>query len=212
MQQTRRHIIDILRERGEATVDDIVSELQDRRGKEITAVTVRHHLARLQEDDLIASPQMRHRNTPGRPQHVYMLTEKAFAQFPNNYQRLATGLIQGIRRHLSPDHVNVIIEDVAGHMASEANIPPLPIEQRLDAVVEYLSGQGYDARWETANDGFMLFTSNCPYHQLAHADHTLCEMDLRLVASLLGVVPRRHAHLQAGDLSCAYLIPYERTA
>lgn len=207
MQQTRRFIIEILRQRGEATVDDIVSELQRRRGKEITAVTVRHHLTRLQEDDLIASPQMRHRNTPGRPQHVYTLTEKAFAQFPNNYERLATGLLQGMRRHLPSDHINVILEDVADLMVVDANIPTASIEQRLDMTVDYLTRQGYEAHWEQADGGYMLCTSNCPYHHIAQGEHALCEMDIRLVAGLLGVVPRRLSHVMAGDHSCAYFIP-----
>ncbi len=207
MQQTRRFIIEILRERGEATVDDIVEELQQRRGREITAVTVRHHLTRLQEEDLIATPQMRHRNTPGRPQHVYALTEKAFAQFPNNYQRLATGLLQGMRRHLPADHINVILEDVADLMVVDADIPPAPMEQRLDITVDYLTRQGYEARWEESSGGYVLSTSNCPYHQIAQGEQMLCEMDLRLVAGLLGAVPRRLSHVIAGDHTCAYFIP-----
>ena len=81
MQETRQHILEILREIGQATVDDVVRALCERRG-EITAVTVRHHLTRLQEDGLITAPELRHRNTPGRPQHVYKLTEKAQQHFP----------------------------------------------------------------------------------------------------------------------------------
>ncbi|MBZ0289586.1 MAG: helix-turn-helix domain-containing protein [Anaerolineae bacterium] len=101
MQRTRRHILNILHERGEATVDEIVTELQNVRGKDITAVTVRHHLTKLQEDGLITSPQMRHRSTPGRPQHVYALTDRALGQFPSNYQRLAASLLQGMRQHFA---------------------------------------------------------------------------------------------------------------
>jgi len=207
MQQTRQHILDILRENGDSTVDDIVSELQKRRGRDITAVTVRHHLARLQEEDMIASPQLRHRNTPGRPQHVYTLTEKAINQFPNNYQRLAEGLLQSIREKLPPSDVNVIIEGVAENMAQQAQIPDLPLQQRLDVVVKYLDEQGYSAHWEPCAEGFTLYTTNCPYHKIAETDHTLCEMDIRLVAALLGVVPRRVGHIMNGDLGCAYLIP-----
>lgn len=207
MQQTRQHILDILRELGDSTVDDIVSELQKRRGRDITAVTVRHHLARLQEEELIASPQLRHRNTPGRPQHVYTLTEKAIGQFPSNYQRLATGLLQTIREKLPPSEVNVIIEGVAENMAFQAQIPDVPLRQRMDLVVKYLDEQGYSAYWELCDEGFTLYTTNCPYHKIAENDHTLCEMDMRLVAALLGVVPRRVGHIMDGDLGCAYLIP-----
>ena len=207
MQQTRRHILDFLKAAGEATVDEIVEALQERWGKNITAVTVRHHLIRLHEDQLIAAPQLRHRNTPGRPQHVYTLTDKASAQFPNNYQRLAAGLLQELRDHLPPAGVNVILEGVADQMANEADIPTGPLEERLTFAVEYLSSRGYEAHWESDGQNYVLYTSNCPYHQVADDNPSLCEMDIRLVASLLHVVPRRVSHVMAGDASCAYHIP-----
>jgi predicted ArsR family transcriptional regulator len=207
MQRTRRHILTILRERGEATVDEIVAELQKVRGKDITAVTVRHHLTKLQEDNLITSPQLRHRSTPGRPQHVYTLTDHAQTQFPSNYQRLAASLIKEMRDHLPPDGVNVIMEGVAQQIATEAHIPDVPLAERLDMVVEYLDKQGYDANWESCTDGYILNTVNCPYHKLAEGEHALCEMDMRLISMLLGVVPRRISHMASGDNTCAYLIP-----
>lgn len=207
MQETRRYILDILKTHGEATVDEIVEELQQRRGKDITAVTVRHHITCLQKDNLIASPQLRHRDSPGRPQHVYALTEAAIAQFPNNYQQLAAGLLQVLQEQLPPEGVNVILEGVARHMAGEANIPDIPLPERLDMAVEYLSTRGYEAYWEADDADFILYTDNCPYHQLAKNNHTLCELDMRLIASLLGVVPRRMAHVASGDSGCAYRIP-----
>ena len=207
MQQTRRYILDILKSYGEATVDEIVKELQERRGKQITAVTVRHHLTRLQEDSLISSPQLRHRTSPGRPQHIYSLTETASSQFPNNYQQLATSLLQGLQEHLPPEGVNVILEDVAKQMANAANIPDVPLRERLHMAVDYLNTRGYDAHWEESGADYILYTSNCPYHQVAQEYEALCDMDIRLISTLLGVVPRRHAHIKAGEKSCAYLIP-----
>jgi len=76
MQQTRRHILEILKERKEATIDEIVEALSNRIGK-ITAVTVRHHLEILRGDGLVAAPTVRRRSAPGRPQYVYALTERA---------------------------------------------------------------------------------------------------------------------------------------
>jgi predicted ArsR family transcriptional regulator len=204
MQETRRYILEILRDRKEATVDDIVTELQQRRGS-ITPVTVRHHLNELQKHDLITAPQLRHRNTPGRPQ--YVLTEGAKGQFPITYQPLTAHLMQQLKGQLPPREVNVILEGVATSMALEAQVPDAPLPQRLDAVVAYLNEHGYDAQWESHPDGYVLQTHNCPYHQLAEADHTLCEMDMRLVASLLGVVPRLIGRMSSGSISCAYMIP-----
>lgn len=211
MQQTRRHILDILKIRGEATVDEIVEELQTRRGKDITAVTVRHHITCLQQEDLIAPPHLRRRNTPGRPQHVYSLTDKAIAQFPSNYQQLATELLQQLQQHLPPEGVNVILEGVAEEMAKDANIPEVSLEERLDMVTEYLSSRGYEAHWEEDSPNYLLYTSNCPYHHISRENPALCDMDMRLVASLLGVVPRRVTHIVSGEQSCAYCIPGQPT-
>jgi DeoR family suf operon transcriptional repressor len=206
MQETRQHILEILREHGEATVDDIVAHLQARMGK-ITAVTVRHHLNTLHEDDLITSPQIRHRSTPGRPQHVYRLTEKGRAFFPNNYRSLAQNLMEQLRTQLPPQSVNVILEGVASTMAQEAQIPDVPLPERLDCVADYLNSRGYSAYWVKHENGYLLHTENCPYHQIANKGSDLCEMDMRLIALLLKAVPRRVSHAVEGDSSCSYLIP-----
>jgi predicted ArsR family transcriptional regulator len=207
MQQTRRSILEILRKRGQATVDDIVHELRQQRSDAITSVTVRHHLNILQEENLITTRALRRRTTPGRPQHVYALTERAQTQFPNNYQRLAQGLLHELQKHVPPEGVNVILEGVAQQMAKDACIPDVPLCERLDAVVEYLSNHGYEADWEHTDSGYVLRTVNCPYHSAASDSVALCEMDMRLIARLLGVVPRRLSRVSAGDESCSYHIP-----
>ncbi|MFQ3565400.1 MAG: ArsR family transcriptional regulator [Aggregatilineales bacterium] len=206
MQETRRHILEILRKRGQATVDDIVADLQQRRGN-ITPVTVRHHLNILLQDGLVTAPELRRRTSPGRPQHVYALTEKARNFFPNNYQRLAEGLLVEIRRQLPPDGVNVILEGVADDLASEAVLVSGPLEERMDAIVQFMNDHGYEASWERSEQGFILHTSNCPYHAISEQDRLLCELDMRLVSKLLGIVPRRIAHAVDGDDTCSYLIP-----
>lgn len=208
MQQTRRYILEILREHGQATVDDIVDALRQRRGN-ITAVTVRHHLSRLQEAHLITAPELRHRETPGRPQHVYALTEQGKNVFPTNYQTLATELLKQMRQHLPPEGVNVILQGVADSIAEDADIPDVPISQRLDMAVDYLNQHGYDAHWDTRPDGYVLYTANCPYPHIAAVDESCCNMDMRLVSSLIGIVPRLLSRLSAGDANCAYIIPLE---
>lgn len=207
MQETRRYILDILKEQGEATVEDLVTELCNRRGETITSVTVRHHLNELLKENLIFCPQLLHRTSPGRPRHVYALSNEAKAYFPNNYQPLAAHLLGQIADRLPPKQVNVIFQGVADQMASEAGIPDLPMPERLNHVVAYLNQHGYNATWEQEEQGYVLRTINCPYHQIAETSHTLCEMDIRLVASLLGVVPRLLGRMSEGDTSCAYRIP-----
>jgi predicted ArsR family transcriptional regulator len=117
--------------------------------------------------------------------------------------------LQQISQHLPQNGINVILEDVADRMAGDANIPNLPPNERLNLVVDYLNQHGYNAGWEATTEGFVLFTTNCPYHHIAETNTALCEMDMRLVTSLMGVVPRLLSRVSAGGDSCSYLIPYK---
>ncbi len=207
MQETRYCILEILQNRDEATVEEIVDELLTRRG-DITAVTVRHHLSILQKENLIEETALRRSPTPGRPRHQYRLTQKALSIFPNNYEKFALGLLRQIKETLPPESVNVILEGVACGLADEACIPSEPMPKRLDAVVAYLSQHGYVASWEEADDAFILHTSNCPYRNASQQhDQLMCDMDMRFIAKLLGVVPRRLASISQGDARCSYSIP-----
>jgi predicted ArsR family transcriptional regulator len=205
MQETRQHILNILRRRGSATVDEIVAELAQTRGS-ITHVTVRHHLSKLKDENLITSEQ-RNRTTRGRPQLVFLLTTQGNAAFPNNYQQLAQGLIETLATSLDSKQVNVIFEGLANSMANAANIRSDRLEERLSEVVVYLNEHGYDARWESIQHGYMLHTYNCPYHHVHTKENVLCGMDMTLISKLLGVVPRLASHMTEGAQSCSYFIP-----
>ena len=208
MQKTRQQILDVLNRQGASTVSEIAGALKKRRGDDITAVTVRHHLNLLQKQDLVTTSETRRQDRPGRPQHVYVLTEDAHQHFPSNYPQLASGIIEQLKAKLQPEQVNVIFEGLADDMAAEAHIPNTSLPERLDMAVGYLSDQGYAASWETSDEGYMLHTSNCPYHQIAQDDdETLCKMDMRLISSLIGIVPRRVSRVACGDATCSYLFP-----
>lgn len=206
MQQTRQHILEILRGRSETTVDELVEALVPRIGR-ITPVTVRHHLDVLRSERLIEAKVAHRRCAPGRPRHVYALTDKALEYFPSNYQTLAASLLSQIKASLPPEQVNVILEGVADQMVATVPALNLPLEQRLDCVVTYLNDQGYEARWEKSAEGYVLHTSNCPYHKVVAEHEELCIMDMRLIAGLVGIVPRRIARVLDRDESCTYLIP-----
>jgi predicted ArsR family transcriptional regulator len=207
MQETRQYILDILRLKRQATVDELVGDLEKRRGSSITAVTVRHHLNELLKEQLITTSELKHRDSPGRPQHVYVLTDAAVEHFPSNYQPLLTHLLEQLTNSLSHTQINVLFEGIADHMAVDAAVPSLSLVERLNYVINYLNEHGYNADWERRDDGFILNTTNCPYHQLAEGNRMLCEMDLRLVSSLLGIVPRLMSRMSDGDSTCSYFIP-----
>jgi len=203
MQKTRQKIIEYLREHQAATVDELSDALDH-----LTAVTVRHHLDVLQEDGLVDSPHVQHRSTPGRPKYVYQLTDKAYQLFPRNLTTLTNSMLDELKQSLPNEQVNVIFDGVADRMASGLEAGPAnePFERRLDRVVDHLIDHGYEATWEKSEAGYMLHTTNCPYHGVADDNDDLCGIDMRYISKLLGRVPRRTLHMQDGDATCSYLI------
>jgi predicted ArsR family transcriptional regulator len=202
MQTTRKRILEILKERGQATVDELSAVLG------LTSVTVRHHLEVLRSDGLIEPPVVRHRSSPGRPQYVYSLTNRASDYFPRNFDGLSNRLLDSMRTNLDERQINVIFEGVTHGFAAEAPrpVPGEGIEEALERVTAFLDANGYVARWEQVAEGYVIHTSNCPYEGSAAGYPELCAMDLALVASLLGRQPERLGRLVEGCGSCAYLV------
>lgn len=210
MQETRKQILHILRDRHSATIDDIVCDLTVIRGS-ITPVTVRHHLTKLQEDGLVNIPELRHHDGPGRPQYVYSLTDQGHSHFPNNYQNLAVSLLNQIESCLPPDQVEQILDRVSLDLANGAedrqSDKKIDVEARLQRATDYLNEHGYDARWESTENGYYLYTHNCPYHQIASRQDAMCRLDRKLVTELLGMELETRKTIAEGAPICAYFIP-----
>jgi predicted ArsR family transcriptional regulator len=202
MQPTRERILHIMKERGQVTVDQLSRELG------LTTVTVRHHLDILRGEGLVSAPLARRRKAPGRPKHVYALTEKAGAFFPKRYEHLASQILSEVRAHFSPDEVDQMMKRIGERIADRAVLPGEgDFEDRLVAAVEFMNGLGYMIHWERNDDGdYLLYVANCPYEKVSRQDHEICAMDLAMLAHLLGTVPRRVASAAKGDRQCIYAI------
>jgi len=201
MQATRQAILEHLKQHGPTTVDELAEVLG------LTTVTVRHHLDILRSEKLVGEPMVRHRTSRGRPQYVFGLTEKASAHFPKSYDQLAATVLDELKAQ-QPQLVNVIFEGVAARLSADAPTPVdgEPFAERLNRAINFLNDRGYVARWETAPEGYVVHTNNCPYEAIAGLHPELCQMDMVLIGNLLGVVPQRLSRLAEGASSCAYLV------
>ncbi|HRF48419.1 MAG TPA: ArsR family transcriptional regulator [Anaerolineales bacterium] len=203
MQATRQQILDHLKVHGPTTVDQLAAVLG------LSPVTVRHHLDILRSEELIGEPVVRRRNTRGRPQHLFALTDKAASHFPKRYHELAGGLLEQLKRHADERTVNVIFAGLSDSMLATAPRPEpeSALPERLTQAVSYLNTQGYVARWQAVSDGFVIHTCNCPFEGVASAHGELCGLDARLISTLVGEPVERRSHLADGDSSCTYYIP-----
>lgn len=201
-QQTRQAILEYLKHHGPATVDELADRV------DLNSVTVRHHLDILRREELIGDPIVRRRSTPGRPQYVYALTDKASAHFPKNYCDLAARLLEEVKASTPPETVNALLDGVAHRLSAAAprTSDGETLAERLDRAVDFLNDHGYVANWEQRGDRFLLHTCNCPYEALAKANHELCGMDLTLTSSLLGAGVERISRVLDGAGSCSYCV------
>jgi predicted ArsR family transcriptional regulator len=198
----RQQIVEILKRKGSATVDELSESLG------ISSVTVRHHLDVLQSEGLIAEPVIEHRATAGRPLHKYTLTDTANKIFPKNYDGLASQLLDEIKSRHDAREVNVMFEDMGRRLAAEM---PSPVagettKQRLNRIAGFLNQKGYLAHWKKSDEGITLHTCNCPYDGLVDKHPELCAMDASLIASLTETIPHCACRLVDQKKSCDYLL------
>jgi predicted ArsR family transcriptional regulator len=214
MQATREHILNILKEQQQATVDDLSAELG------LTAVTVRHHLEILRGEGLVGPPTAQRRKGPGRPQYVYSLAEKASSFFPKRYDHLARLLIDELRTHIPDGEMDTVMARIGRHIAQQAPLEDdAGTEDRLTAAIEFLNSLGYMASWEpTGDEGasgqYLVHIANCPYERVAFEKRDVCTMDLALLTSLLDTSPQRVLWAGKNSSKCTYAVslPAEQDA
>jgi DeoR family suf operon transcriptional repressor len=206
MQPTRRTILEILRQQGQATVDEMAEQLG------LTPMTVRHHLNVLQSQDLVAASKLRHRQSAGRPRQMYALTEEGNDLFPTNYHGLADHLLDEVKALVSEEQMRQVFQHIGEKMAAEApSTLSLSLEKRVAAVAKFLTDRGFASRCEKLKDGYALHQFNCPYRRVARDHAEVCQMDMALISTLLGVNPKRiHGTASTGDY-CTYFISTDLT-
>ncbi len=181
MQATRERILNILKERGQATVQELSRTL------ELTTVTIRHHLDTLRRENLVAAPTVRRRKAPGRPQHVYTLTEDASDFFPKRYEPLIDLVLDEIRTRLSREEVKSMMASIGRRIACDVTVPAeAGFEERVSIAVAFLDERGYMPGWEMDGSDYLLHVANCPYESVAQRYSEVCGIDRALLIELLG--------------------------
>ncbi len=202
MQPTRQKIVELLRERGQATVE----ELADAVG--LTQMAVRHHLNVLYGENLVTTSSVRRKGQPGRPQLIYTLTEAASALFPEDYYHLTNYLLDELEAALGPADLEDLFRRVANRMTAGA--PPIrpdqSSEERLDQLAHFLGDKGFAARWETEGDDYIVRVLTCPYRQIAHEHDEVCRLDTQMIKDILNVDPVQVTCIANGDEHCTYRI------
>ena len=202
MHETRQRIIEFLKEKKQATVDEVAVAVK------LTPMAVRYHLNVLQADNLLEVFAVRRQNGPGRPQQVYKLTEAADDLFPADYRTLTDYLLDEVSVRLGKQGMGELFNSIAHRLAAEApaSTENQSFEDRLEDVTTFLSDKGFSVCWLTDGDDYLIHTYSCPYRQIARNHNDICRLDQQIITQMLNTAPTRIACLVNGDDHCTYRV------
>jgi len=201
MPVTRRRILIALKERGGMTADELADQLG------ISSVAVRRHLTNLERDRLVDHEQIQ--RGMGRPSYVYRHTEGANSLFPNDYDHLASYVLDAIEGLFGREAVDRIFEqhtqDIARSYRPVVNGDNLLT--RVEQLTRLREADGYMPTWEEQADGtYVLRQHHCPILQVAEGCIEACAHELGLFVDLLDAEVTRQSHQASGDSACSYEI------
>jgi DeoR family suf operon transcriptional repressor len=187
LETTRQTILEILRRRKQATIEELTRLLG------LAPATIRRHLDILMRDGVVSVSQVR-RET-GRPHYVFCLTEAGEDLFPKNYIRLTNRLIEEIvdldtketRGRSGLELAELVFEKMAERMAQTyaSRVTGATLEERLEEVVKLLADEGMIFEWRPGEGGYYLLGHGCPCRRVANAHTQMCSHDQRLLVTLL---------------------------
>lgn len=197
---TRDTILRTLRARGRCTVN----ELAEATG--VSPVSVRHHLANLQAEGLIQAEEVRH--GVGRPRHVFSLSEAGLDLFPSRYFQLTRRLLSEITERIPETEIGDLFAGVASSMAENyaAELQDLPLQLRLEKLVQLLGDEGFDADLRREGDQVLIRELSCPYYRIGQHHPEVCLVDQSFIATALSLPVERVACLLDGDTHCTFAV------
>jgi predicted ArsR family transcriptional regulator len=200
---TRQKVLHTLLKNHRCTIVELADAV------EINPISVRHHIAKLQAEGLVASEEEKH--GVGRPRQVFFLTESGLESFPTRYLRLTIRLLEQLKENLPEKMVNQLFSQMAADLADEyaqsTNLNGLTIEQRLDLVNDLLKEEGFDLEWEKKDNHYYIREINCPYLHVGQTHPEICVIDQTLISKVLDLPTEKVKCILDGDKQCTYVVP-----
>jgi len=197
----RRAVLEVLKERGEATAPGIAAALS------VTASAVRQHLSALEAAGFIEHREQR--NGPGRPGHCYRLSATGDALFPRAYGELASELLDYVADE-SPELVDKVFERRRARRVenARARLAGRDLSGQVSELTRILDEDGYLADAEPGPDGsWRIVEHNCAILGVASRFGQACSSEIGFLRDVMpdAEIERTH-HMMGGAHMCAYAV------
>lgn len=198
---TRRELLTAIKRSGETRSDELAAALG------ISVSAVRQHLRSLSADGLVEHRQVR--DGPGRPSHLYRLSDGGEGLFPRTYGELTLELLGHVEDE-GPGLVDKLFERRrrARVERAEARLAGRTFVERVRELTRILDEDGYLAELVELPDGsFRVVEHNCAIRAVAERYGSACGTELDFIREALPDARiERVAHLMAGAHTCAYAV------
>ncbi len=200
MQSTRWEILQLLKRRGRATVDELAKALG------MTLMGVRLHLVVVERDGYVRRGTLRRK--PGRPALVYSLTPAAEEVFPKRYDQLAETLLEALGDQTATGEKPTVLETAAHAMAAPLarRVEGGTVEQRVESAVRVLDEIGAFAALERVDGGYLIHQRNCLFYRVAQRNREVCSIDRVVLKEMLGVDVEQRASILEGAEQCSHFV------
>jgi DeoR family transcriptional regulator, suf operon transcriptional repressor len=204
----RRAILEHIKIHQPVRAEDIARALH------VTVSGVRQHLAGLSAEGLV-SHEVR-RGSPGRPKHLYSLSERGEDLFPRNYRGFATEAVMFLG-NTAPDVLDAFLERRKEQRLAiiQPELEGQPLRRRIESMANALDCEGYMAGVVDDGDGtFSIVERNCAILELARTDQRICSSEMQWLAEALpDTEVMREQHILDREPICLYRIrPRDLTA
>jgi DeoR family suf operon transcriptional repressor len=181
-------------------------ELAARLGISLNAV--RHHLKELEADGL-AEYERQHRGV-GAPTFAYRLSPAGESLFPRRYEATLTDLLDYVVHRDGRESAVAVLEaryDALARRLGEELAGATPSE-RMAAVAQLLSDEGYMAEGTASGGSGTLIEHNCAVQAVAERFPEICAAEARFLAAALGADVDRRGHILSGCSACEYRVHF----
>ena len=146
----------------------------------------------------------------GRPRQNWVLTEAGHRRFPDTHAQLSVQLIGSIRQLFGEAGLDRLIaqREAEARAAYQRACTGKTLGKRLEQLAAVRSDEGYMARVERDDAGWLLLEDHCPICAAARSCQGFCRSELRLFQDIAGpgATVTREQHLLAGAARCVYRI------
>lgn len=199
LSERRRDILRLLKEWGKATATKLSKELG------ISRVAVHHHLSCLKEVGWVNVTV--ERQGRGRPAEFFSLTEQAQEiLFPRRYEVLASTVLDEVTAQFGEEFLQKLLRRYREKLFERFEKRKVSLRERVKALANFLTEEGYFAKSEERKDGFVMTLHNCPIVQVAKRFRQACSSESEFLGEILNAPVTLQRHQSSGEHCCTYFI------